>query len=195
MAKPIIIAICGKSASGKDSFAEWLYRDFKHNNIPAHYIVGDTTRDIRYGERQGFPYNFISKRDFLINAIHKEYLEYAKFRGWYYGTAKTAISSNKINIGIFNRHSLNTLVKQQKDFTIIPVYLDEKLGLRLMRSYDRENKWKIEFFRRAMADWRDFKNIQQFLPSFKYHIVLHNQDGVLRKSLILKTYLKNIGIL
>ena len=88
MSKPVIVAICGKSATGKDTLAKLLYNDLNRQGIAANLIISDTTRELRDNETKGVDYNFLDKITFLQKAINKEYLEYTKFRGWYYGTPK-----------------------------------------------------------------------------------------------------------
>ena len=168
--KPTIVAICGKSATGKDTLAKLLYNDLTRQGIAANLIISDTTREPRDNEKNGKDYNFLDKVSFLTKAINKEYLEYTKFRGWYYGTPKSAIQESAINIGVFNVQGLRSLLNYISDYKILVVYLETDLKTRLKRSYEREHKWKLEFFRRAWVDRRDFEGIQDLLWKFKNHI-------------------------
>lgn len=195
MDKPIIIAICGKSASGKDTLANWMIGDFKYKNIPVNKIVSYTTRPPRMNEKNGEDYYFISAKEFLNEAEKGNFLEYSRFRGWHYGTNKKTVLDNKINIGVFNMDGIKSLLRRKNDYKIIVIYLEESLFYRLQRSRDRENTWKIEFFRRAFVDWIDFKDIRYFLNGFTYKIHLKNIDNVIRKTNIVEKYLQNIGII
>lgn len=192
MSKPIVLAICGKSASGKDSLAKWLYRDLTYRNVPVNKIISHTTRPPREGETVT-DYKFISTIDFLHNAANIKYLEYTQFRGWYYGTPSDSILENKINIGVFNVDGIKSLMKHRDDYEIIPIYLEEKLSVRLLRSHDRENKWKIEFFRRALVDFKDFRDIKYYLKQFENSFYLKNETGVLRQSAIIERFLVSKG--
>ena len=40
--RPVIIAVCGKSATGKDTLANWLSSMLKINNIPVNIIISDS---------------------------------------------------------------------------------------------------------------------------------------------------------
>lgn len=159
----VIIAICGKSAVGKDSLAKFIYQDFKNRRIPVHRIISDTTRPKRQSEKDGIDYHFLSQAEFLNKAQNKGYLEYTQFRGWHYGTPLSEVEEFKINIGVFSPSGMKSLVKFADRFIIIPFYLESSLRSRLINSYDREKKWKIEYFRRALVDWFDFRNIKYIL--------------------------------
>lgn len=169
--RPIIIAICGKSASGKDTLAKALSASispFYDTNI----IISDTTRPRRFGEKSGLNYNFISNKTFESKKENDEYLEYTVFRKWYYGTNKASIVENAINIGVFNVEGLINLTHYTMEYNIIPIYLDLDLENRLRRSYNRERKWKLEYFRRAFTDYRDFIDINKILGMYEYHLTL-----------------------
>lgn len=169
--KPIIIAICGKSASGKDTLAKTL-----STSISPYYstnlLVSDTTRPRRLGERQNTDYHFISKKSFESNIEDNQYLEYSSFRGWYYGTNRDSICVDKVNIGVFNVDGLISFTHYILDYNIVPIYLDVDLETRLKRSYLRENKWKLEYFRRAFVDYRDFRDINKILNMYEYHLTI-----------------------
>ena len=67
-------------------------------------------------------------------------IEFAKFNNWYYGVPFNSIKSGYINIGIFNPAGLKSLQNNKLDYTIVPIYIEEKLFTRLKRAYDREGK-------------------------------------------------------
>ena len=192
MSKPVIVAICGKSATGKDTLAKLLYNDLNRQGISANLIISDTTRELRDNETKGVDYNFLDKITFLQKAINKEYLEYTKFRGWYYGTPKSAIKENEINIGVFNAQGLRSLLEYKKDYRIVIIYLEAGLKTRLQRSHDREHKWKLEFFRRAWVDHRDFENINSLVWSFNHHIHLGEFETLNNKLLRVEKYLEMV---
>lgn len=159
--KPIIIAICGKSAAGKDTLAKCLTKYFRSLGLYAHNMISATTRPPREGEKDGVDYYFINRQQFE-DLIHKEKLvEFATFRGWYYGVPFSSVQSGYINIGVFNPQGLRTLQKYRYEYEIVPVYIEEKFSTRMRRSHDREGKWKIEFFRRAWTDYKDFKYLEE----------------------------------
>lgn len=176
--KPIILAICGKSATGKTRLSRWLVSDLTAHGVKCREIVSDTTRPPRPGEVDGKDYHFVSEEEFA----NRKHLEESIFRNWHYGTPEDAIKDG-INIGVFNTDGMKSLLSYRRKYVIIPILLEDKLIVRLHRSYDREGKWHWEYVRRAMADRKDFKRFKKrYLPLFKETILLENIDGVITKS-------------
>lgn len=176
--KKIIIAICGPSASGKDYLAKVL---IDNDVFPgANKIVRDTTRPKRDGEVDGVDYNFIdSNLEFLRNACDNAYFEYSKYRGWYYGAKKVDIKDG-INIGVFDYKSLEKLANI-REYTIVPIYCKCGLKLRLRRSVKRENKFKFEYIRRAVSDFRDYLKFKRLLPRFVNYKVLDTEHLMMKE--------------
>lgn len=164
--KPILVAICGKSASGKDTVAKWLEKNVCVGDKPYRRTVSATTRPPRKGEADGVDYHFLTLEEFVKNAADGKMLEWAQFRGWYYGTLENEIDPATINISIFNAKGIHSLVKYNDKYNIIPVYITCSLGERLKRSHDREGRWRPEYFRRVIADLKDFKDIKCYLNMF-----------------------------
>ena len=164
--KPIIIAICGKSATGKNVLLTWLLSMARATGFSIAHIVSDTTRPPRPFEQDKIDYNFLTDNDFHYKINNEDYLEYSSFNGWFYGTDKTSIDSNIINVGIFNLDGMSSLANYQNNFKIICVYLECNLFERLIRSYQREGVFKLEYLRRAYTDYRDFKNVTDVLNRF-----------------------------
>lgn len=81
MNKPTIIAVCGKSASGKDTLVKSLNKHLNNKKILNHRLVSDTTRLIRYGEQEGVDYHYISTTEFLNRKDNNYYLEFSAFNG------------------------------------------------------------------------------------------------------------------
>lgn len=164
--KPVIIAICGKSASGKDTLAKWLSSMLKAIKIPVNNIVSDTTRPPRIYEENGVDYNFLTEIEFHNKINYEKYLEYSCFNGWFYGTDHNAIDYNSINIGVFNIDGISSLAAHQNEYEIFCVYLKCNIYTRIKRSVEREGQFKKEYFRRAFMDNQDFKYINNTLKRF-----------------------------
>lgn len=194
MKKPIIIAICGKSAAGKDSLRQFLWLNYCSTLMPARKMLSDTTRPKREKEVAGKDYNFITPAQFLENAENGYYLEYTEFRKWFYGTPKQQIIDG-FNIGIFNPEGLKKISRYQRQYTIIPVYLDVERKVRFHRMIERENGFKIEFIRRLFVDWKDFRNIKALLQNrFKYSLVLSDAENILREVRDVSNYIIQLGL-
>ena len=173
MNKYKVIAICGKSASGKDT---WLQLMLQHLKEQVHESISHTTRPPREGEVNGKNYYFITTEDFLIKLNNNQMLEWATYRDWYYGTAIDALDENKINIGVFNRKGVESLSKRE-DIDLFVVYVFANDKTRLLRSLNREEFPDVaEIVRRYQADeaeWKDFKD---------YNFLLGNESEIAPES-------------
>lgn len=171
MTKPVIIAICGKSASGKDTLA----KAFQKSGYGFANIVSDTTRPPRQGEVDGINYNFILPREFRERMRQEKYLEFSEFRGWYYGTNKQSVCG-EVNIGVFNIDGIVSLLQfsRKDEYTVVPVYLKINVFTRLYRSIKREHKITLEMIRRVFADWFDFIDVDLWLERFPQYMVVKN---------------------
>lgn len=185
--KPIIIAICGKSAAGKDSLARFLTGYFKSFGFFTNNMISVTTRPKRKNEQDGYDYFFISNSKFYMMRENKELIESSHFRGWNYGVPFTSVKPGYINIGVFNPEGLHSLQKYKYNYTIVPVYIQEKFWTRMMRSRIREGKWRLEFFRRAWTDHFDFEKLEKKVNlSNGRWIHLNEVEGVWRQANIIK---------
>lgn len=195
MNKPVIVAICGKSAAGKDTLAKRLYFTLKDNGIPSKILVSDTTRFPRTNEQIDEDYYFITQREFENKIANKLYLEYTKFRGWYYGLDKRNISQNVINIAVFDAQGIYNLSKLKNEYTIFPVYIAAPFFERIRRSINREGKFKIEYIRRAICDWKDFKYLPDFIHNhFTYHMVFHYRQNLSDISFYIYQKIRQCGL-
>lgn len=78
---PIIIS--APSGAGKTTLCQALKKRLPDLN----FSVSHTTRAPRKNEQDGMDYHFISKEKFLEMTDRKEFLEWAKIHGNYYGTS------------------------------------------------------------------------------------------------------------
>ncbi len=150
--RPIIFAIVGKSASGKDYLAKMLVQKI----FCVKPIVSWTTRPPREGEKEGEDYHFVSKEEFLATKRKGEFIEWSNFNGWYYGTPHSAVETDNIHVGVFNLDGLSFLMRHQDMYQVIPIYMDAPWYVRLKRSVMREHKLSREMIRRMFADHQDF---------------------------------------
>lgn len=168
---PVVIAICGPAASGKDYLARYL----SSCSLGITNIVSDTTRSPREGEINGVDYNFISDDDFMAGINQNKYLEWTRFRGWYYGTPASSICG-RINVGVFNLDGIAVLYHEQKigNIIVLPIYLKVHFWTRIKRYIQREGKFSFEFLRRMFYDWLDFDNADTWIHLFPQHVVVKN---------------------
>ena len=155
MNKYKVVAICGKSAAGKDTFLQEI---LKLNKGSFHEIVSCTTRPPREGEIHGKNYYFISEEQFHQLENDGAMLETTAFRDWFYGTCLQYLNPEKINLGVFNILGVKTLLANPNvDVYIIEIYASDKT--RMLRSLSRESHPDVkEIVRRYSADEEDFKD-------------------------------------
>ena len=137
MNKIKIIAICGKSASGKDT----LMKEMLKLDKTLHEIVSCTTRPPREGEVHGKNYFFLTNQQFADRIENGEMLEATVFRDWCYGTSLDTLDANEINVGVFNPSGIYQLRDNPNiDLKVIRIISSDKT--RLLRQLVREEKPK-----------------------------------------------------
>lgn len=183
-----VIALAGKAGSGKDTIL--------HEVIAAapdrfHEIISATTRPPREGEVDGKDYYFLKPLKLDTSFAYDpskgilgtfkgeriEFLEATNFNDWFYGTPKSSLVEDKVNIGVFNPAGLRSLsASPQVSLAIVYVKADDKI--RLLRQLNRENDPDVkEIIRRFSADEDDFRN---FDDEFKSYHLINNDTNDLR---------------
>lgn len=168
MSKIKLLALFGESGVGKDTIQHWLV-----NNLPnTHKIISCTTRPPRDYEKNGIDYYFLNANTFISKYLKNEILEFTIFNDWYYGTLKSDLKKDKINIGVFNIEGIHDLLEYFNELEILPVRIQVDEKTRLLRSLNREKNPNCEeICRRFLTDKKDFKNI-----NFNYEIFLNDKD-------------------
>ena len=184
MDKYKIIALYGKSASGKDTFLKIALKCFKD----FHKIINSTTRPPREGEKDGVAYHFLTNEEFTMQVLNCDMFEAANFRGWYYGTNINDLDKNKINIGVFNTVSLDIILKDDR-FKVIPIYISTKPKTALIRALKREESPDVdEIIRRYQTDKKDFEIFFDEHPTLPNYYLLNEEEDSLSNERV-STYL------
>lgn len=175
MNKYKVIAICGKSASGKDT----LLRNIMMNYPWLHKIINTTTRPPRENEVDGKDYHFLSLEEFAHQGVMGEMIEITQFREWFYGTSLKDLSEDEINIGVFNPAGVYALM-QRKDVDLYMVQVEASAKTRLLRSLTREDNPDVdEIVRRYLADKEDFATFSQvYEPDYLFE----NEYGLMERA-------------
>ena len=171
--KYTIIAIMGKSASGKDSLLKALLQEPQFKE--AKPIISCTTRPIRENETNGIDYHFLTNEQFTNLVLSNKMLEATVFNDWCYGTSIDSLSTSGINIGVFNPEGCEAL-RQNENITLCLIYVEATDKTRLLRSLNREkNPDCHEIVRRFNADEMDF--CEEEIEYLEPDIFVTNNEG------------------
>lgn len=151
-----VIALIGKSGCGKSAILQNVI-DLAPQTF--NKIINVTTRPPREEEIEGKDYYFLTKEDFLAKVVNSEMIEYTQFNHWYYGTTKSSLSADKINIGVFNPEAIRQL-SQRTDIDLAIIWIHASDKERLLRQLNREDNPPVEeIIRRFTTDKEDFKHL------------------------------------
>lgn len=149
-----IIAIMGKSGSGKDTLCRALLKRPEFKN--AQEIISCTTRPIRDNEKDGVDYHFLTNEQFTNQILSGEMIEATVFNDWCYGTSINNLDATCLNIGVFNPEGVG-LLRGRDNINLKVIYLEANDKDRLLRQLNREkNPDCHEIVRRFSADEADF---------------------------------------
>ena len=164
--KSKIIAITGKSSSGKNSLQNYLVSNYDFVNLVSH-----TTRPPRPNESNGYDYYFINKEDF-INMNNKDlFIETREYKVntengndiWYYGLSKSELDITTIlnKIVILDLKGMKELAEYIGRENLFVVYLDCDSDIRINRMIKRGGMTDQEISRRFESDELDFIGIEE----------------------------------
>lgn len=149
----MILILMGKTASGKDSIAKELCRNYQFARI-----ITYTTRPPRKGETDGVDYHFILKAEFQQQIKHNFFAEWKSYQTvdgeWLYGTAAEDLQKNGLLIltpqGIRDLHKVSRCVTR----VVYVTASDETIMKRLVARGDNPT----EAVRRLNHDREDFND-------------------------------------
>lgn len=184
-----IVALMGKSGSGKDTILKNLINNFPDDY---HEIISCTSRPIRENEQPDVNYHYITKEEFFNKIAENKMIEYTIFNNWLYGTCFENLDENKINIGIYNPAGVRLLLKDSR-VSILPIFIVADSKTRLLRQLTREENPDVnEIIRRYGTDEKDFYDIFDLIkdPS---HIIYNEHITPLEAAEKVETIIKNLG--
>lgn len=160
MRKNKIIILCGKSAAGKDTIAQKLI-----DILGYEFIISTTSRPIRENEKEGDPYYFIKKEEFIKLIEDDELIEYREYNTlandtpdvWYYGVPKASMLNSGNYIGVLDIVGLDGF-KEHFGGDVLSFYIHVDDKERERRAIKRGGFDKAEWDRRAIDDNIIFSN-------------------------------------
>lgn len=150
-----IIAITGKSSSGKDSIARVLASQHGYK-----YVVSTTTRPMRSGETNHVDYHYISEEEFMKLMDNDELIEYRNYKTiqdgkpttWHYGIEREEIDLNKYSYCcVVDLVGLEDLKKEFRS-RVVAIYIDVSEDVRRLRAIARDRFFEEEEFTRRCKD-------------------------------------------
>lgn len=184
-----IIALCGKSAVGKDTILNEVVGDDDKNEF-FHKIVSVTTRPKRKSEVDGVDYYFVDDSDIPNLRL----LELEHFNGWAYGTMQAELEEDRINLGIFTPRGIAQLAATglvELTVVIVESDADIRLSRSLLRSFGEQ---VLEMCRRNIADAEDFspKILNKMREEYPKVVTIKNNNSDDFKNAV--TLIRSLGV-
>lgn len=161
----MILVLCGKTCSGKDTIKKKLCKDFEFESI-----VTCTTRPPRKNEVDGVDYNFMTEEEFRqTDMLEVTHYNVADGSTWYYGSMfkdflqkdNNDVRPNKVII--MNPDGLSVLNEYngiRENCFIVYVFADKDT---IYQRLEKRGDNRDEANRRVAADDADFKNINNLI--------------------------------
>ncbi len=169
-----MLALIGKSGSGKTTIEDTLIREYGFKRAISH-----TSRDKRVNDIDGVNYYFVSKEEMERLWDSGELVERVDYLGNIYGFVESECKSDRVVAVLPD--GLRQL-KSRKDLDIFAVYLDVSYDVRKSRMTGRaDDDAKIE--ERLKADDEVFAGVEDMVD-----LVINNDDKTIDE--IVETVLK-----
>lgn len=162
----MLIAICGKSGTGKTSVVKEL------ECLGYKKIVTDTTRPIRKGEVNGVDYYFDTEEEFDELLTEGEFIETTSYKVatgdvWRYGTTKGALAeAPEKSVIILNPDGIKALDSVQIAHKKVLIDSNETI---ILSRLEKRGDLKSEIKRRMEADEKDFEGISNIVDFTVYN--------------------------
>lgn len=170
-----LFIISGPSGAGEDSIIDGLEKI-----MPIERVITTTTRAMRAGEKQGRPYYFISRGEFMRMINEKKLFEYAEeYNGNYYGVAHDEINRVRASekIGVWKIEYKGVMAAKKLMPSITAVFINAPLEILEKRIRNRSNVTE-EFVRERL------EYTKQWLKHIDiYDYIIENQEGKLSQTI------------
>lgn len=168
----MLLILTGKTASGKDTIMKALISRYPNLNR----VISITSRAKRFGEQEGFDYNFVSKEEFKRKIENGDFLEYVEYGGNFYGTEKSQIKENQDLIWRIDP-SRAAIVRDLIKDKVLVIYINipDEVALERLRTRGLQDS---EIAKRMEDDkkmWLEYKD--------KYDYIIENVTGKLSETI------------
>lgn len=182
-----IICVCGRTASGKDSLATEIAKEYNLNKI-----VSNTTRKKRENETNGVEHYFLSNDEFDDIKNNKHMIAYTKIGNYEYGVAFEDLSDDSVYIIDYNgiKYLRNNIADLPIDLYIIYVSCD-------FYTRDRRAKTRSDYltsFMKRNNDENEQFTLQELASDYDY-IVNNNNDVIDVRNMLLCDEVLNNNII
>jgi guanylate kinase len=159
----MLLILCGKTASGKNTYREKLLQ----RNTSWHRSISHTTRPMRDGEQNHFQYHFIETTQFLLMTIQNFFIEITDYKfsdyfeeKWYYGLSKHEVYNDAINLAILNQDGVKKAIENfgKSNVKIVYLYSDNE---ELRRRGHQRLDDSVRFEMRLRDDEKQFQKIEE----------------------------------
>lgn len=160
--KPKFILIVGKTCTGKDTLIRQIIDAFP---VEVAELKNCTTRPKRNENED--TYNFLTHEDFTKKFFDNEFIEAQEYNGWFYGTLKADVRTDKINLISLSIERINLFYDYLKENNnldntlVIFLTADEQVRIRryiyrLLQDNQTQLKDFKEFIRRFETEEHDY---------------------------------------
>lgn len=156
----MLVILCGKSASGKDTVREKLVDMFSYTRF-----LSVTTRPKRECETDGKEYRFVTQKEFqemdmLESRAYPVTSENGENGMWLYGTPAEVLDKDKNYVAIKDPDGTELLKKYYGKENTLVVYLDVPECVRAVRAENRGSFRKEDWDKRAVTDSVNFEGFE-----------------------------------
>ncbi len=183
-----LVVISGPSGAGEDSVIKGLEKLF-----PIEKVITTVTREMRPGDRQGDPYNFVSEEEYKRMLSAGEFFESAQhYNNNYYGTTNEEIERvrNSGKIGMLKIDYQGVEEVKEKMPGIVTIFINAPLDI-LEKRIRRRSVATDEYVAERMAYTKEWlKHIDL------YDYKVENEEGKLDQTIekVARIVKKELGL-
>lgn len=188
MSKGLLVIISGPSGVGKGTIITML----KQRLIGAKFLLSETTRNIRPGEKDGETYHFVSEEDFKKGIDEGLFLEWAIVHEKdYYGVLKSSLDEHMTKgnlvireVDVQGAESIRKMVPSDQLLTIF--IKPENMSILRSRILNRGDLPEEELERRFESAEREMKEASKF-----NYQVINYENGIERCYMEVESLIKS----